>query len=367
MSKKNLSLENAVQINDGLKQTSSDGAALAFDSKYGIMFCAYMPGFLGDYGESRGKISLSYFPASQPTNIKFLDVSFGNEEYVPNIISLGNGKVRILYEKFSRADGDHPVCYKDFDFLTQTLSEEKIVMLNKQDGSVIPLGISETFKYIEVNGYFDHRYVKTEQHIIGGCTYFRGEDGYLYGALSTEVGETVLYRSKDDHASVEFFAVYPRRVQYEFDYKILNGIIYAIYRTDRAKDAIGYSVSKDMGKTWTEPEYFKDSIQCRPRLIIHENQVLTVYNYYNSDSGNRPRVIDGRTAIRIHLGENPVNDDTTMIADLHSKYGVVNIAVCDVLGDVYLVYSTSVSALEYQNGTPYVRGKDALRYLKLDL
>lgn len=40
----NIDLNKSVQINDGLTQTSGDGAALAFDTKYGIMFCAYMPG-----------------------------------------------------------------------------------------------------------------------------------------------------------------------------------------------------------------------------------------------------------------------------------------------------------------------------------
>ncbi len=63
-------LEHSVQINNGFTETSGDGASLAFDKKYGIMFCAYMPGFQGHYGESRGKIALSLFPASQPTNIR---------------------------------------------------------------------------------------------------------------------------------------------------------------------------------------------------------------------------------------------------------------------------------------------------------
>ena len=63
-------LEHSVQINDGLTQTSGDGSTLVFDRKYGIMFCAYMPGFQGHYGESRGKIALSCFPATQPTNIR---------------------------------------------------------------------------------------------------------------------------------------------------------------------------------------------------------------------------------------------------------------------------------------------------------
>ncbi len=55
-------LNFSVQISNGFKETSADGAGLVFDSKYGIMFCAYMPGFQGSYGESRGKICLSYFP-----------------------------------------------------------------------------------------------------------------------------------------------------------------------------------------------------------------------------------------------------------------------------------------------------------------
>ena len=74
-----------------------------------------MPGPQGRYGESRGRISLTYFPASQPTNSQTVDIAFGNKEYVPNVISLGDGKVRVLYEKNSVSDGDHPICYKDYD------------------------------------------------------------------------------------------------------------------------------------------------------------------------------------------------------------------------------------------------------------
>lgn len=80
-----IDMRMSTQINDGLTQTSADGGCLCFDSQYGIMFCAYMPGQQGNYGESRNKIALSYFPASQPTNIKFIDISEDNDEYLPNI------------------------------------------------------------------------------------------------------------------------------------------------------------------------------------------------------------------------------------------------------------------------------------------
>ena len=356
-------LMSSVQVNDGLRQTCGDGACLAFDSKYGIMFCAYMPGFMGDYGESRGRIALSCFPASQPTNIKFVNITSGNEAYAPNILSLGDGKVRVFYEKNSRAEGDHPVCYKDYDFLTDTLGEENTVMVKAEDGTFHPLGLSCCFEYLENNGYTDHVYRHTEQLIIGGCTYFKNDDGYIYGALPSELSEIVLFRSKDNVKTIEFFAIFPRPAQYEFDYKIYNDKIYAIYRTNHEKDATCVAFSDDFGKTWSDAIDLPESIQCRPRIILSGGKPVIAYNYFNNDSGNRPEVIMGRTAIRLAIFDD--NDNVVVAKDLYSKYGIVNIALADVLGDVYLAYSTSELALEYQNGTPYVRGKDAVRYIKL--
>lgn len=356
-------LDHSVQINDGFTQTSADGAALAFDAKYGIMFCAYMPGFRGHYGESRGKIALSCFPASQPTNIRFVTVAEGNDVYCNNILGLGDGKVRIFYEKDSRADTDHTWCYKDFDFLANTLSEEKAVMVQKEDGTVAPICLSLQFAYLESQGYYDHKYVKTEQ--TGHCGYFRGDDGYTYGAAVSYYAEPILFRSADDGATVEFFAVCPEPAQYEFEYKHLNGKIHAIFRTDRDIDAISYTTSDDNGKTWSKPVHLKDSIQCRPRIIIHNGHVLLAYNYFNGDCGNRPLVQQGRTSVRMLFGENADPNTNTVVADLYSKCGIVNICLADILGDLYFAYSTSMLALEYHNGNPRVRGKDALRYVRL--
>lgn len=358
-------LETSVQINDGLTQTSADGVNMAFDAKYGIMFCIYMPGNHGCYGESRGRISLTYFPASQPTNTRTIDIAGGHAEYTPQIISLAEGKVRAIYEKDSKADGDHLLCYKDYDYLTDTLSEEKVIMLRGEDGSMIPLTQSVQFAYLEEHGCFDHTFVKTEQLNLGGCTIFTGDDGCLYGAISTYLSEVILYRSRDHLASVEFFAIYPKTAQYEFDYKYLNGKIYAIYRTNKDRNAISFTSSSDHGKTWTEPVDFQDSIQCRPRILIHNGHILMAYNYFNSDTENRPQIQQGRTSIRICIGENENPNDNLVVADLHSKYGIVNICLHDILGDLYMAYSTSVLALEYQNGNPLVRGKDTVRYLKL--
>lgn len=361
----NTLLDYSVQINDGLTQTSADGAALAFDTKYGIMFCFYMPGMQGCYGESRGRVCLTYFPASQPTNSKTVEVASGRDEYVPQILGLGEGKVRMFYEIHSKAAGDHEIRYKDFDFLTEELTEEKTLMLRCEDGALVPLSQSRQYAYLEERGHCAHQFRQTEQINLGGHSIFKGEDGLLYGAISTYLSEVILYRSRDNMASVEFFAVCPYVAQYEFDFKYLNGKIYAIFRTDRDIDAISYTTSDDDGKTWSEPVHLKDSIQCRPRITIHNGHILLAYNYFNGDCGNRPLVQQGRTSVRMLFGENPDPNTNTVVADLYSKCGIVNICLADILGDLYLAYSTSMLALEYHNGNPRVRGKDALRYVRL--
>lgn len=359
----NLNTEASIQINNGLKETSADGAGLVFDKKYGIMFCAYMPGMQGKYGESRGRISLSYFPASQPTNIKFIEVAVGDNVYCHNITHIGDGKVRVIYERNSKADCDHFTCYKDFDFLSEALSEEKILMLNKDDGTTVPLTESEQFSYLEKHGFSNHTYLCSEQIAFGGHTIFRGEDGWLYGAITSYLSEVILYRSKDNLASLEFFAIYPKPAQYEFDYKYFNGKIYAIYRTNKDEDAIALTTSEDNGKSWSEPYFLKHSIQCRPRIIIHNGRVLVGYNIFNEDTKNRPAIQQGRSSITLSFFDDAMKETKKNI--LHSKYGMVNMSLCDILGDAYIAFSSSVLALEYHNGNPLVRGKDAVRYMKI--
>lgn len=358
-------LQRSVQINNGFTDTSADGANLWFDKKYGIMFCAYMPGPQGHYGESRGRISLSYFPASQPTNIRYVDIVCDTDVYVPNIIGLGEGKVRVLYEKDSRKDADHDVCFKDFDMFSETLSEEKTVMFQKEDGAIVKLCQSEQFAYLESRGFTNHTYKCSEQITIGGHTITRHTDGKLYGAISSYFAEPILYCSADNMETVEFFAVCPHAAQYEFDFKFLGDTIYAIGRTDKDRDCIYFTSSQDMGKTWKEAKYFENSIQCRPKIMVYNNHILTACNFYNDDTGNRPSIQQGRTAVKMFYGENEYPNQNTLVCDLHSKYGIVNICIIDVLGDVYMAYSTSESALEYQNGNPLVRGKDAIRFTKL--
>ena len=230
---------------------------------------------------------------------------------------------------------------------------------------MVPLTQSVQFAYLEAHGYHNHTYKCSEQINIGGCTVFRGEDGWLYGALPTFLSEVILYRSHDNLATVEFFAICPEVAQYELDYKFLGGKLHAIYRTEDAVDSICYITSEDTGKTWSKPIRLKGSITCRPRILAYAGHILLAYNYLNNDTGNRPEIQQGRTSVRMLLGDNPDPHANVVVADLYSKCGIVNICLCDVMGDLYMGYSTSELALEYHNGNPKVRGKDAVRYVKL--
>ena len=100
-------------------------------------------------------------------------------------------------------------------------------------------------------------------------------------------------------------------------------------------------------------------------MIVYNSHILICYNYYNGDTKNRPSIQQGRTSVRLRYGENNDPNTNTLVADIYSKYGIVNVCLVDIMNDIYFSYSTSVCALEYQNGNPLVRGKDAIRYIKL--
>ena len=126
-------------------------------------------------------------------------------------------------------------------------------------------------------------------------------------------------------------------------------MIYGIYRTNRESDSISLITSPDMGKTWSTPTNVKGSIQCRPRIINYANSILYAYNIYNGETQHRPAVYGGRTNVQLRLGTDFTNNDNNkLVADVHSIYGISNIAVIDIVGDVYMAYGTSVSALDYQ-------------------
>ena len=144
----------------------------------------------------------------------------GRDEFCPNLMRIGDGKVRVFYVVHSYSEQDQDICYKDFDFATETLSEEKIMMVKCEDGACRKMSLSLAFSYLEERGYHNHTFLASEQISIGSGTYYKDENGVAYGVATSYLMEPILFRSYDEMATVEFFAVYPYTAQYEFDYKI---------------------------------------------------------------------------------------------------------------------------------------------------
>ena len=92
------------------------------------------------------------------------------------------------------------------------------------------------------------------------------------------------------------------------------------------------------------------------------------YNYYNDDAKNHRIVTRTRNAVKLRIVDNDDPNKCTVAADLINKWGLVNVSVVEILGIVYIAYSTSELPVEYINYDgpgPVVNGKDSMRYVKL--
>ena len=141
-----------------------------------------------------------------------------------------------------------------------------------------------------------------------------------------------------------------------------------VYRLTLTTDS-GFTSSKDMGKTWTEPVMLEKSINCRPRMLHYNGGILMAYNYLYTEAPPSKILNNNRTAIKLCM-VNPENpNESEVLAELYNRREIVNISVAEIFGDVYLAYSTSEAPLEYINyfgpNIPVIHGKDAIRYVKL--
>ena len=357
-------LKDSVQISDGMSQTSGDGVRFAYDKKYGVMFAAYMPGEQGHYGESRGKIALAVFPPTQPENLRTVIISNEQDDYGCQCLPLGNGVVRVFWVRRSRESNYHFSMYRDYDFINDALTEPANVQFSS-GGETVNFRSKVINDYLKANGYPDSTYGDTEPYCLQGCSMFT--DGtYWYASSADNSSPALLIRSADNGITWSPFAICPYTTEFEFDYRIISGVIYAIYRTGDSP-SIKFTRSADGGNTWLTPIVLDGSEACRPNMIKYKNGLLLGYNLTNKGTEYRPAVVNGRTEVKfVYMADPQENPRTrTSFIKIHSNYGIVNIAMAEILGDVYMAYSTSIQAMEYQNGDSLVRGKDAVRFVKI--
>lgn len=354
--------EHAYQINDGLHETASCGNAVCYDLHRGLIFSEHMSGEQCMYGESSGIVNLSVFPPSQPWNIRFVQI-----DKIPNasrgflctaIYLVGDARVRIVY---TRDRGEElGAYYKDYDFLTDTLSERKTMYLHTDEGNV-NVENKTIARYYESQGY---KCPSDCAPIINKVTLF---DGELYTAITLDgPGYPILCKIKDDVFYP--FAIVPEVGRYEFRYYRDANAIYGLNRSefdDTGVGKIGYWVSGDDGKTW-EKTVFEDGIQSRPDILNYYGKPLVIYNYRSEKSHeNFPPMHHHRNSIKFIY-------DGKVIKDVYSKYGIVEYDTISICGDLYMQYSDTSQALMYQNGACWhedgievENGKEKSNWLKL--
>lgn len=348
--------ENPIMISDGMNYTSASAVEACYDDTYGIVFAAYMQ-HPSAYGEQGGHIGLSVFPATQPTNIRYVKVvdDEANRVYEPNIFLLSAGIVRVIYNKT-----DNAYYYKDYNYKTGVLSEEHELKMNI-NGTVSTLDITSCSAYLTSQGYTASVLLP-----IMTSTIFK-YNNYWYAAISFDgtpatLNNAILCKSSDGE-TWEPFAVFPYETAYELDFCIdSNGKIHAVSRTKQDEYPIIYATSEDNGDNWSDYVAIDGSGKSRPRISNYRGKILIGANMLsNGRIENWHAFGAGRNHITMYLGNTEDVNDWRIVYDKFSKYGLLYFAWINIHDDLYLLFNDSRSYLNNSgNG-----GKEAIRYNKL--
>lgn len=349
------------QISDGLTQTAACASAVVYDKQNGLVFVSYKTGLPKRYGESTGKLCLSVFPPSQPTNIRHrvIDIGVGQSRGLLCTAHylVGDGVTRMM---FTTTRGELATYYRDYDFMTDTVSERTEVFLRTDEGDV-RLNNASYRAYLDKLGL----HVESEaEPIINKVCRYKDE---LYTAISVDATGYPILCKIEDNILVPF-AVCPEPMTYEFRYMINDSGIYGVYRVppdDHKTGHAAYTVSTDGGKTWNTRIY-QDGIQSRPDIMEYYGKPLMVYNYKSDKSiENFPPMHNFRNSIKmIYDGE--------VILDMFSKYGIVEHETISIRGDLYMAFSNCPQALSTENGAAWIedgrpveQGKEAIEWMKV--
>lgn len=354
--------DGAYQINDGLHETASCGNAVAYDSRHGLVFAEHMTGDPCMYGEASGKVCLSVFPPRQPWNARFVLIdggTGGSRGLLCNAIYMvGDARVRLIFETDR---GDDPQTWtRDYDFLSDTVTERRTVWLRTEQGR-LRLNNASYLDYIRAHGYDTDCKAST---IVNKVSRF-GEK--LYTAITLDGLSYPILATIEDNEIVPFMIV-PVLNAYEFRYYMDDTGIYGVFRypvDDSKPGRCGTVISRDGGKTW-ETHVFEDGIQSRPDILPYQGKPLVIYNYLSRESDeNFPPMHHHRNAIRMIY-------DGKEIFDVFSKYGIVEHETVDIHGDLYMAFSNSEQALMDANnacwnerGLKVENGKEKSNWMKL--
>lgn len=363
-------VNNSIQINDGLTETCAASISNAYDKQYGVLFVAHNShgkNVWPSYGESDGRTVLAVFPPESPWNKKemIIDEGTGANRTVlsPNLLGIGNGKVRIFWNQHYKGDN---IKYREYNFVSDTLEEtqDAKMLLNNIEVDITP---ENAKAYVISKGFTPPN---TSHTIVN--KFFKAEDGTIYTSITLDADCYGIICKVKNNYLLEPFAICPTITQYELP-TVVNGTnIYCVGRKSGER-GIFYQMSKDMGVTWETAVDMNNGIASRPMLDWYMGAPLITYNYKNSSStDNFPPMHNYRNAIKMLWGleENPNNN--TLIYDVFSKYGFVEFSLANVHNEIYFIYANTRKALStdnnkawFENGHYVEQGKEQINYAKM--
>ena len=350
------------QISDGFLNAAS--AAHFSINKKGLGVVSYLGGIGSNFGESPGRIMLSVFPITQPTQAKHYLIKEGEMAFESNSMLLSDDVVRVNYflkgYDFVNVKQNK---FRDFTISTQTLGDEQQAKIS-YNGTQYDLNnesISTILSMVGISANYNWGVIDVCRPVL--------KDGFKYKALCSvsmpnfNPQPIVFVRSNDNFATMEYVGVLNVPCMYEcqIEYDSSLGRWHILYRTT---SGISYVNTADFS-TFSAEQVISSSITSRPWIIPYKGSFLIVTNKTTNVSGVAGSVpVNPRSRI---VGQilNPANVNLSQVVfDISSRYGIVYPSLVNRNGELHMVFSDGSSEIEFSNNGGN-QCKDAIFYYKI--
>ena len=328
-------LTKKVAISSG-EYIAAHEPSMVVDESKGIAYVSYACSKT-NYGETWDTIALSVFPLKQPWKAETYTIARHGEHDVWNPISaithfINGNTVRVTFSIYS--EGIFKLMYVDFNTETKNVGTPQDVKFT--DGKIVNnVNVLEKLQdlgYGTITPYSSATAQYTIDLINSTCKYVT-HNGYVYGAITGEFSEPLIFRSNDNLSTLEVMGVIPALANWECQLAFVGERLYALNRISGQIAPTNFYYSDDFGSTWT---YIKSvSMKAsKPALLSYNNGLLMVYNGHERDYNPISGQDRYKFIISYYDGENE-----KIYLNLINPYGLVYPCLYNYKGDVYLLFS----------------------------
>ncbi|MGJ1349031.1 hypothetical protein [Sphingobacterium siyangense] len=351
------------QISDGFLNAAS--AAHFSINKKGLGVVSYLGGIGSNFGESPGRIMLSVFPITQPTQAKHYLIKEGEMAFESNSMLLSDDVVRVNYflkgYDFVNVKQNK---FRDFNLATQTLGPEQqaTITYNGTQYDLNNESVSTILGILGITANFNWGVIDVCRPILG--------DGYYYKALCSvsmpnfQPQPIVFVKSNDGFATMQFVGVLNVPCMYEcqLEYDLSSSMWHILYRTN---NGISYVNTTDF-ITFSSVQVVNKTVTSRPWILRYKGKFLILTNKTSNVTGSigGELPINARSRIIGQLLNSDNVNNSEILFDISSRYGIVYPALASRHGELHMVFSDGSAEIEFSNNGGN-QGKDSIFYFKI--